>query len=55
MNRSKKIDADMKLSFEVTFEIFENQFYSRFAVQRAFKNCLKVLFGQKYTLLLKEE
>lgn len=37
MNRTKKIDADMKLSFEVTFEIFENQFYSRFAVQRAFK------------------
>jgi hypothetical protein len=32
MNKNKKIDADMRLSFEVTFEIFENQFYSRFAV-----------------------
>lgn len=27
----------MKLSFEVTFEIFENQFYSRLSMQRAYK------------------
>jgi hypothetical protein len=37
MNKNIKIDANMKLSFKVAFKIFENQFCSIFAIQRAFR------------------